>query len=125
MPKGLRDFVYLHSTPPQSSSGNDLGSSTAVDCPGIERNLLVFLHGFGGRKDSFAELAANLRLPRTAVLALNAPHTLPADLLDDPPAFSWSTLLDENFEFIRPATHEKRRRKSLEKTGKLMDDLFQ
>lgn len=126
MPKGLRDFDYLHSPAPspQPSTGDGLGV-VAPDGPGRERNLLVFLHGFGGRKDAFAELAASLRLLRTAALVLNAPSELPGELLDDPPGFSWFTMLDDDFESIQPAPKERRRRKSLDKVTGLFGDLLQ
>merc|ERR1711972_850743 len=60
-----------------------------------------------------------------AVLALNAPHELPDELLDDPPGFTWFTMYDENFEFIEPTAKEKRRRKSLDKTTELVHELLQ
>lgn len=129
MPKGLRDFDYLHAreapkTDDAASSGPLAAVSGGPDVPGRERNLLIFLHGFGGRKDSFIELAEQLKLPRTAVMVLNAPSELPDELLDDPPGFSWFTLLDDNFESIEPTPKEKRRRKSLEKVAEKFGELL-
>merc|ERR1712196_664120 len=120
MPKGLRDFEYLHSSPPAEPSAQ--GSSAlpvppqSPDGPGRERNLIIFLHGFGGCKEPFADLANSLKLPRTAALSLNAPERLPDELLDDPPGFSWYTVLDDDFEFIKVTPKERRWRKSLDKT---------
>ena len=86
LPEGLR-AEYLHA--PGQSCG-----------PGEERNLLVLLHGFGGRKDAFLDFAKRLQLPKTAVLALDGPLELPAELVDDPPAFGWFAMLDEESDLI-------------------------
>merc|ERR1712185_274635 len=103
MPRGLRDFEYLHSSPTSEPATQETSGviPQRPDGPGIERNLLIFLHGFGGCKDPFLDLATSLKLPRTANLALNAPERLPDELLDDPPGFSWFTVLDDDFEFIK------------------------
>ena len=41
---------------------------------GLERNLLMVLHGFGGRKEPFATLPQKFSLSTTAFLIFNAPE---------------------------------------------------
>ncbi|KAL8735757.1 MAG: hypothetical protein Q9166_000620 [cf. Caloplaca sp. 2 TL-2023] len=43
-------------------------------------NVLIFLHGLGDTKESFANLAKQLSLPETVCLALQAPSPLPFGL---------------------------------------------
>lgn len=132
-PKGMRDFEYRHcpgladnkanQEPPALSLGPAEGN--ALCGPGLERNLLIFLHGFGGRKDSFAALAETLKLPKTAVLIFNAPNELPGELLDDPPGFSWFTMLDhDTLDFIQPHPQEMRRVSSLGRSVELLSDVL-
>mmetsp|Transcript_71310 Transcript_71310/g.127113 ORF Transcript_71310/g.127113 Transcript_71310/m.127113 type:complete len:670 (-) Transcript_71310:63-2072(-) len=134
LPKGMRDFEYRHSpalgeeAAPACNSGallSGIPAAGSISGPGIERNLLIFLHGFGGRKDSFAALAETLQLPKTAVIIFNAPHELSGELLDDPPGFSWFTMLDEEtMDFIEPHLEEKRRLVSLDRTVHLLADVI-
>lgn len=70
-PKGFQDFEYVRSV------------------NGAERNLILVLHGFGGRKDPFLSLPQKLQLPMTSFLIFNAPNELPKELLDDPPGYFW------------------------------------
>jgi len=48
-------------------------------------NVLILLHGLGDTQQPFANLAAQLNLPETACLTLQAPARLPFDL----PGFHW------------------------------------
>ncbi|CAK0812095.1 unnamed protein product, partial [Prorocentrum cordatum] len=105
-PERLRRFEYRHAPPDVRSpsaggaaAGGVAGAASAQlgECaPGRERNLVVFLHGFGGRKGAFAALAEQLRLPKTAVLAFDGPEELAPELLDDPPGFYWFDVLGED-----------------------------
>lgn len=127
-PKEMRRFDYQHELPASEVASTSLGCSGGENLkggPGRERNLLIILHGFGGRRDSFSALASALRLPRTASLTLDGPLQFPDDLLDDPPGFSWHDVLDESFDFIRPTAQECRRLSSIEVSCALMVELIQ
>lgn len=131
-PDELQDFDYHHGpvsaiVPTTAMGGANPGIATGMPAsggPGRERNLLLLLHGFGGRKDSFVELAKRLQLPKTATLVLNGPEELSEELLDDPPAYSWFTMLDDDFAFIEPHPQERRRLASLEEAGNLLADVL-
>eukprot|EP00930_Biecheleria_cincta_P028109 TRINITY_DN19600_c0_g3_i1.p1 TRINITY_DN19600_c0_g3~~TRINITY_DN19600_c0_g3_i1.p1 ORF type:complete len:395 (+),score=88.79 TRINITY_DN19600_c0_g3_i1:55-1239(+) len=137
-PKGLREFEYLHCQASEASStsaafaGSSFNGSSRTICstrgsePGLERNLLILLHGFGGRKEPFAALARQLNLPKTACLVINGPQALPDELLDDPPGFSWFTMLDyETMDFIQPSPKEQRRLSSLEASARQLEEVIQ
>ncbi|KAI4092277.1 MAG: hypothetical protein LQ348_004931 [Seirophora lacunosa] len=49
-----------------------------ADQPSV--NVLIFFHGLGDTKDSFAQLAQQLKLPETVCICLQAPSPLPFDL---------------------------------------------
>lgn len=123
-PGGLQDFHYVHGSSPvaQPSAANATNRKKgAGDCAGLERNLLIVLHGFGGRKEPFVDFAQKMRLPLTASLVFNAPEALPEELLDDPPGFSWFSMWDENTgDFIQPSRKERRRLKSMEESMDLL-----
>ncbi|KAL7422490.1 hypothetical protein Q5752_003138 [Cryptotrichosporon argae] len=61
---------------------------------GHDLNLLIMFHGLGDTKAPFAQLGANLNLPSTAVLSLQAPDPVP---LMDHPSFSWYNTFDALF----------------------------
>lgn len=104
-PQELRTFEYVH----------------AEDGCGMERNLVVLLHGFGSRSEPFAEFAKGLKLPKTAALAMNGLDELPPELLDAPPGFGWFSMIDKTtYEFIKPLPGERRRLESLQRTGELL-----
>jgi len=134
-PYALRNFEYCHApckrltAPVASAFPSKDSDETSLGVPGRERNLLLLLHGFGGRKDSFVALTEQMQLPQTAVLALNSPFELPSELLDDPPGYSWFEVLDENLEFIEPSPQERRRTRSLQQScdwlSSLLDALMQ
>ncbi|CAE7491584.1 unnamed protein product [Symbiodinium natans] len=114
-PRGMQDFQYIHGTSAKS------GKEGSGDCAGLERNLLLLLHGFGGRKEPFVDFAQTMRLPLTACLVFNAPEALPEELLDDPPGFSWFSMWDETTgDFIQPSPKERRRLKSMESCKDLL-----
>lgn len=61
----------------------ECGFSGSVWAPNMSRtegNLLLLLHGLGDGPAAFAKFAAQLALPQTSALALNAPLPLPLDL---------------------------------------------
>eukprot|EP00929_Paragymnodinium_shiwhaense_P018249 TRINITY_DN12847_c0_g8_i1.p1 TRINITY_DN12847_c0_g8~~TRINITY_DN12847_c0_g8_i1.p1 ORF type:complete len:673 (-),score=171.79 TRINITY_DN12847_c0_g8_i1:56-2074(-) len=130
LPRGLRSFEYFHCTSEaddsEAHSGGSSSSAARVSSqpcgPGRERNLMVLLHGFGGRKDSFVDLVKSMKLPKTACLIFDGVSELEPDLLDDPPGFCWFDLLDDEYQFIKPSKSEKRRLASLEASGKLLTD---
>ena len=99
-PKGFQDFEYVRSV------------------NGAERNLILVLHGFGGRKDPFLSLPQKLQLPMTSFLIFNAPHELPAELLDDPPGYSWF-----HYDPFRPL--ESLEKRPLESSLKAFKEVFE
>jgi len=107
-PPGLRDFDYFHTVrdvPSREPETENQGQGV-----GLERNLLIVLHGFGGRKEPFSSLPQKFSLPTTAFLIPNAPQALPEELLDDPPGYSWFDTIDEDTGDFIPAMPEERRR---------------
>ncbi|CAE8588241.1 unnamed protein product, partial [Polarella glacialis] len=126
-PAGLRDFEYRHGPDQEAQAQPVPGAAIDEGCaPGLERNLMIMLHGFGGRKEPFLGLAENLQLPKTATLCFNGPEALPDELLDDPPGFSWFAMLDEEtMDFIRPSAKERRRLLSLEASAKLLAEAIE
>ncbi|KAE9405516.1 hypothetical protein BT96DRAFT_1015502 [Gymnopus androsaceus JB14] len=64
---------------------------------GTDENLLVFLHGLGDTHLPFAKLGRQLKLPQTAVLALQAPEKIPF-LYEE--AYQWYTSFDPLGELI-------------------------
>ncbi|CAE7259409.1 TUBA [Symbiodinium microadriaticum] len=110
----------MHRAQPSAANATNRKKG-AGDCAGLERNLLIVLHGFGGRKEPFVDFAQKMRLPLTASLVFNAPEALPEELLDDPPGFSWFSMWDENTgDFIQPSRKERRRLKSMEESMDLL-----
>lgn len=121
LPSGLQNFDYFHTfRNVPAKDGDEQGHG--MGGMGMERNLLIVLHGFGGRKEPFSRLPEKLALPTTAfLLILNAPQALPEELLDDPPGYSWFEMIDEDTGDFIPAEREERRRiDSLEASVKLL-----
>jgi len=144
-PKALRRFDYRHGkapaeeaeattagvtaiAPPAPAQGASVAIAAAAAAaddggtggPGTERNLIIFLHGFGGRRDRFVALAETLQLPKSATMSFDGPLELSEELLDDPPGYSWFTMLDDDFEFIEPRQGEGRRLASLDRSAALL-----
>ncbi|CAJ1383353.1 unnamed protein product [Effrenium voratum] len=120
LPPGLQDFDYIH-TIREGSASQPADAEGLSPGAGLERNLLIVLHGFGGNKAAFTTFARKLQLPQTAVLVLNGPQALPDELLDHPPGFSWFDMLDEETgDFIQPSREEPRRVRSLEASVALL-----
>lgn len=128
LPSALRDFIYRPAPEEKQGPPGPLAPPGVPSAPnlGRERNLLLLLHGFGGRKEPFADLASSLQLPKTAVMALNGPEALPEELLDEPPGFSWYTVLDEEvMDFIQPDRQELRRLRSLQRSRRLLSEVLE
>ncbi|KAI8368232.1 Alpha/Beta hydrolase protein [Radiomyces spectabilis] len=86
---------------------------------GIDLNLLILLHGLGDTMQPFANLGAKLKLPQTAILAVQAPEPVP--YMED--SYQWHATFDFlTGELLPPANPD--RMKTLMRTRKLMSELL-
>jgi len=65
---------------------------------GTDENLLILLHGLGDTHIPFSKLGKSLKLPQTAILALDAPEQVP--FLYDEQSYQWFTSFDDLGEII-------------------------
>lgn len=73
------------------------------------QNVLLFLHGRGDSHEPFARLGAQMALPQTAVVSLQAPLQLPFGL-----GYSWMEDLDDTGDVIPPDVSHAKRSRSLQ-----------
>ena len=81
--------------------------------------LLVLLHGLGDGPESYAMLGKRMALPETAVLSLQAPHSLPLGL----GGRSWFEYFESHGDFIEPTPQERRRLRGLADTRAQLERL--
>ncbi|GAA5860964.1 hypothetical protein JCM1840_002020 [Sporobolomyces johnsonii] len=87
----------VHPAPNLKSIDRSLECSYSPSSDRVDSNLLILFHGLGDTYHPFAQLGSSLKLPQTAVLALQAPQRVP--LLEEQ-AWQWWDSFDSLGELI-------------------------